>query len=292
MSRQPSFEELLNIPIRDEKGYFQYVKALYEEWRDRRNSGYPTLKRLNRRMDKLSAEIPPQFFTGNIHSPVVIISLNPHADRNGGNTEITAADYCQSWEDYRDFWTRFPEHRYAENGMARREDGRLSNFDRKLHRFLSRNAAEVTSNELARWNLFHLELFPIASPGFNNTRNMDDILFPFVLRSLEAVSLYERDLILFLNRQLGDIIRRMARNDCLEIKGEKVSKIEVKNRKSRCFRREFHVKLSNGACMKIIGAPTFAAQGFDGSSLAEYGMKFFAENERKAIRKSLGIEDK
>ena len=290
MSRQPSFEKLLDTPIRDEKGYFQYVKALYEEWRDRRNSGYPTLKRLNRRMDELSAEIPPQFFTGNIHSPVVIISLNPHADRNGGNTEITAADYCQSWEDYRDFWTRFPEHRYAENGMARREDGRLSNFDRKLHRFLSRNAAEVTSNELARWNLFHLELFPIASPGFNNTRNMDDILFPFVLRSLEAVSLYERDLILFLNRQLGDIIRRMARENVLVLEKENIPEIKVEGRRTRCFRLDLHVKLPNGARMKIIGAPTFATQGFDGAPLANYGMNFFAKNEWNAIEKALGIE--
>lgn len=281
-----TFETLLNIPIRNEKDFFQYVRALYEEWCTRSKAEYSTLRKLEQKLSGLSAELPPQFFTGDIHSPVVVISLNPHADIKGRKSEIRAADYCKNWQEYLDFWTDFPRRRYA--GDARSKDGLLSKFDCRLHRFLRGDVSGVTGDDLAQWNMFHMELFPIASSSFT-TKDVDADLYPFILRSLEAISLFPRDLVLVLNRQLPTLLKRMARNSEIELTEKPESPVQIQGRKSKGARLDYTVKLPNGSCISIVGAPTFAAQGFDGSSLADYSKKLFLPAEHTILQKALGI---
>lgn len=282
-----NFEKLLKTPIHNEDGYLQYVRALYEEWNSQNGeTGYPTHRKMSNCIVGLRTDLPPQFFTGDIRSPFVIISLNPHADADGRKTEIYAAKHCQTWEDYLNFWTNFSHKRYAQDGVPRSPDGGLSYFDCKLHRFLSGSTAEVTSEDLSRWNMFHVELFPIASPSFD-VRHIDESLFPYILRMLEVIALYPRTLVLVLNRKLERLLRKMQRAGMLKLEDFSSLPITISGKKTRAYRQMYTVML-NYTHVKIVAAKTFAMQGFDGEHLISYSQKCFSDEERVAISQAIG----
>lgn len=111
--RTTPFSELLRKPITEVNGYFEYVKALYEEWRASDGKIYPTFETLHHCFTNLNSKLPPQFFTGDINAKVVMISLNSHAGDDKPGAEIDASPFCQTWEKYLHFWTNFAYERYA-----------------------------------------------------------------------------------------------------------------------------------------------------------------------------------
>ena len=287
------FEEKLYSPIRSAEDYFAYVKALYDEWSadaGRERTLYEmTRERVGRCIPGLVDRQPPQFFTGDIHAEMAMISLNPHANENA---EIDTIPFCGSWEDYRSFWVDFPRHRYGENGCAAHTKiARLSYFDRRAQHFLSGCAGEVTAADLAKWNMFHIELFPIGSSDFKSVKvgAIDEYACQYILRMLEALVLTERKLIVALNAQLLKFLKRAKKLNMLT--GLTVRDKSFSIGEKTVLREDYVVKLATGKTLKIAAAKTFAKRGYlSNAELAVYAKKIFSPEEIKTIRSAVGIK--
>ena len=210
-----SFEKLLENPIQTENDYFDYVEALYNEWHERVIK-YPTFKSMLKCFGSLNPDLPPQFFTGNIKSKVVVISLNGHAGDQC--SEIDATEHCKTWREYKKFWTNFVTKRYKEYkiGPNTQKERPVSSFDAKLHQFLSGKNDKVNSEKLAQWDFFHMELCPFLSRSYPASCNID-MMKPYLLRVLDAIALKKRDLILVLNRQICRILDKLKTDNEIDI---------------------------------------------------------------------------
>ena len=213
------FEELLGKPIQINKdrndkykNYYDYVKSLYYEWMLWRylyekliKKWYSSFLTLKKNMPELNPLLPPQFFTGNIESSVVVISLNGHAGDQ--SSEIDATQYCKTWAEYKDFWTNFVTKRYKDYKIDpnTEKERSVSRFDEKLHHFIIGKKVEVNSEVLAKWKLFHIELCPFLSSSYSSSCKLDE-LKPYLLRALDAIALKKRKLILVLNREVCKIL--------------------------------------------------------------------------------------
>ena len=292
------FEELLNKPIKSEKDYFDYVEALYDEWHDRDVNNYPAFNKLNTDMEKLERDLPPQFFTGDIKSRVVMISLNGHAGEQ--RSEIDATNHCNTWEEYKDYWINFVMKRYGDN--SKYKDNPLSSFDTKLHHFLSGSNAEVGSEDLAKWNFFHMELCPFLSSSYPVVKaSAYKTLTNYLLRVLEVIALYKRDQIIVLNGQVCNLLDRFAQKmkhtkkieylngDLQVIKNNESNFYLIKKNKEntsfRARRIDYTVKLMNYGeePLKIIAVPTFAHKAMAGDLFVQYNQKAFTDEEREII---------
>jgi hypothetical protein len=307
---KPSFEELLKKSIHCEKEYFEYVKALYDEWNMwiKTKENYPSFEELKKFMPELNPDLPPQFFTGDIQSNVVMISLNGHAGDKKKDSEVDATGYCKTWDDYLKFWINFVNNRYALNGSANVIQ-KLSNFDEDLHHFLSGNNSKITSNDLLKWNFFHMELCPFLSNKYSVVKaSARQKMMNYLLRVLEAIALHKRDLILVLNGQVCAILdqfiikkhKKKNKNfeEDLQVieKNERSDNLIKKNKEktsSKVKRIDYTVKLMNlgEKTLKIIAVPTFAGQSLAGDLLVEYNKFAFTDEEREIINKAIGISD-
>ena len=286
------FEKRLFSPIESADDYFACVKALYDEWSDCTGQEWlyeRTCEKLERSIPDLVTRQPPQFFTGDINAEMAMISLNPHIN---DNVEIDTIPFCGSWKEYRDFWTDFPRRRYGKNGGAANPNIGLSKFDRRVQHFLSGSDREVTADDLAKWNMFHVELFPIGSEDFKSVRAgaIDDYACAYIICMLQALALAKRKLILVLNAQLRKFLRRAAQLkllDGLEIVGKRSFSIGRK----KVFREDYDVRLMPGQNLKIAAATTFAKKGYlSNAELAEYSKAIFSPEEIKVIKSAVGSD--
>ena len=287
--RLPSFSELLRKPITEVHGYFEYVKALYEEWHACDGKGYPTFETLHNCFPNLNSKLPPQFFTGDINSKVVMISLNSHAGDDKPGTEIDATPFCRTWENYLHFWTNFAYERYAPKGCAAHLIEGVSNFDRKLHRFLNGNAGDVAHSDLARWDIFHVELCPIPSTQFTINAAGMDCLENYLLRSLEAVAATSRLLVLVLNNPVCRMLKRLAKKKVISIDQQEKPLGKVSTRLDG-RRIDYKVSLDEKRSVNIVAIPTFANQALNGVLLETYNHLAFTDKERTIIRKAIGVK--
>lgn len=288
-TRLLSFAETLRRPITEVQEYFEYVKALYEEWHTCDGRGYPTFETLHRCFTNLNARLPPQFFTGDINAKVVIISLNSHAGDDRPGAEIDASPFCQTWENYLHFWTNFTYERYDSKGCVAHLIEGISNFDRKLHRFLKGNAGEVTSRDLASWNVFHMELCPIPSTQFTIDAAGIDCLENYLLRSIDAVATKSRSLVLVLNNPVCRMLERLAKKKTIGIerKERQLGKVSTRLKGRRI---DYKVFLDGKRSVDIVAVPTFACQALNGALLETYNLLAFTDKERAIIRKALGVK--
>lgn len=277
-----SFNQLLQTPITSEASYFDYVRALYEEWKDRDNNGYPTFKRLSWYFENLDSKVPPHFFTGSIEAPVVIISLNSHSGEKN-DREIDMKDYCETWDDYKKFFTNFPSIRYSKK--VAETVSFLSNFDCKLHRFLSGDAAKPTREALAKWNIFHVELCPIASSSFELKRP-DSYICNYLLRTLEAIALYPRSLVLVINNRVCLLLDKMEKQGFLKLEKE-ASELTPPGGGIMLRRIDYSITLSGIAPIRIVAAPSYAYQSISHENLIAYG-KWIVPNAVK--KQALGLD--
>lgn len=294
-----NFEELLNKPIHNEDDYFHYVEALYDEWK-KRVVNYPTFKSMLKCFGCLNPDLPPQFFTGDIKSKVVIISLNGHAGDQ--RSEIDATPHCQEWPMYKDYWENFVTKRYKDYKIDpnTKKERPVSNFDAKLHQFLDGRIVDVTSNDLSQWHLLHMELCPFLSSSYSSSVDIGYIK-NYLLRTLEAIALQKREIVLVLNGQICTILdkfipkkRHTKKNEYLNGDLQVITNIEKsfyltkKNNEKTRFeakRIDYTVKLKNlgEKTLNIVAVPTFAMQGMAGDLLVEYNQKAFMDEERKII---------
>ena len=299
------FEELLKKPIKSADDYFDYVKALYDEWHDRDVNNYPAFNKLNTDMKILGRDLPPQFFTGDIKSSVVMISLNGHS--GGQRSEIDATTHCDTWEEYKKYWINFVMKRYGDN--SKYKDNPVSKFDAKLHHFLSGSNAEVASEDLAKWNFFHMELCPFLSSSYPVVKvSAYNKLTNYLLRLLEVVALYKREQVIVLNRQVCQFLDRFTPEKRHTKKSEYINKdLQVIKNNERSFhltkkcnektrfkakRIDYTVKLKNlgEKTLNIVAVPTFASQGMAGDLLVEYNQEVFSVKERKILVAAIGIK--
>ena len=294
MTNTDNFQPLLEKSITSREEYFSYVKALYEEWKSyrlqaRTEKYFQTCEKLGKYIPQLVPLQPPQFFTGDINFDVAIISLNPHA---GTNYEIDTVPFCQSWEEYLMFWTNFSQERYAKCGKASNLISKLSRFDVKLQHFLSGNINEVTSQELAKWNVFHVELFPIASAGFSIS-GIDEYPCLYLVRMLEVLALKDRQLILVLNAQLSRLLRKAHRLGMLTLEDCRKQTFFIGSKSKKVLRENSVVRLKNGKILNITATPTFACQGYlSNRELAEYSEKIFTAAEKSILIRAIGAAEK
>lgn len=278
-------------PIRSADDYFAYVEALYDEWRGntgRKRGPYAmTCARLGECIPGLVDRQPPQFFAGDINAEMAMISLNPHANEN---VEVDTVPFCGSWEDYRGFWSDFPRRRYGGNGCAADPHIRgLSRFDRRVQHFLSGSAGEVTAADLAKWNIFHIELFPIGSSDFRSVRAgaIDEYACRYIIRMLEALALTERKLIVALNAQLKKFLDRAKKLDMLD--GLTVHRQSFSIGGKKVWREDYDLKLATGETLEIAAARTFARRGYlSDAELAEYAKAIFGRDEISVIKDAIG----
>lgn len=292
------FEELLNKPIQSEDDYFDYVKALYDEWHDRDVNNYPAFNKLNTDMKILERDLPPQFFTGDIKSSVVMISLNGHSGEQ--RSEIDATTHCDTWEEYKDYWINFVMKRYGDN--SKYKDNPVSNFDAKLHHFLTGSNAEVASEDLAKWNFFHMELCPFLSSRYSVVKaSTYNKLTNYLLRLLEVIALYKREQIIVLNGQICQLLDRFIPkkrhtkkseyiNEELQVikNNERSFHLTKKNNEKTRFkakRIDYTVKLKNlgEKTLNIVAVSTFAHRAMAGELFVEYNQKAFTDEEREII---------
>ncbi len=333
---KPSFEELLSKPIhinknKDEdkkdkhnkeekkviyKEYFNYVEALYDEWCNR-IVNYPTFKNMLKCFGSINPDLPPQFFTGDIESDVVMISLNGHAGDKKKDSEIDATIFCKTFVEYFDFWEEFAKNRYSPNGKANIIN-QVSYFDQKLHCFISGNTEKAKSEDLAEWNFFHMELCPFLSSSYHSIKKpAQEIMKKFLFRVLDAIALYPRKRILVLNRQVCKILDKLPMKDnndnypeqSKDVKELWIQKqrleskpITFNNYKIKAFRIDYkiqHIILDgeafkeNDSPLDIIAVPTFAKQSMAGKILIEYGQKAFDEQKHKHdleyLKEAIGV---
>ena len=165
----------------------------------------------------------------------------------------------------------------------------ISNFDRKLHRFLKGNDGEVASGDLAKWDTFHVELCPIPSTKFTIDATGMDCLENYLLRSIEAVATKPRSLVLVLNNPVCRMLERMAKKKTIEIKRTERLLGKVSPRLNG-RRIDYEVCLDGKRSVSIIAVPTFANRSLNGVLLETYNLLAFTDKERAIIRKAIGVK--
>lgn len=293
-----TFDNLLNKQIDDEKTYFKFVKACYEEWKKRQfnNSYHNRITRYNMVLGNLYEDTCPQFFTGKINSQVVVVSLNPKHDPKN-TREFNVNPLVASWEEYLNFWTNFPRERYSDNGVIRTKklfsENRLSHFDVKLDMFLR---GEKTSdkrklrNRLSQWNFFHIELCPFPSQYFQ-LLNLTNELALYLLRSLEAISLFDRKLIIIPNKPTINVLRYLVSNKQIVLKEDKSIRSihcdwynqKKEHKEFDTDRRKLTVELKNKKQISLDLAPSFNINWMNGQPMLQYSNQFFSLDEKKIL---------
>ena len=285
-----SHQDLLTTVIYEDQDYIDYVKSAYDEWEQGGRKGNP-----------------PQFFTGSMESKLAVISLNPHSGDAQQNSEI---DYNKamekhgrkwSWDVYYQFYSNFCQERYGDGGIASDQIDGLSRFDRELHCFFSGNN-NPTKQDLAGWKIFHVEISYKETPNYRPQQAEKENNCRSLLRSLEAISLRERSMIILLNgygcslidsrkfqRELNFSVQRDDHGDLryriIPRKGELTGFAQ---------RRDYSIRLPNGRCTKLVATPTFplkqVGNRFDFTE--RYYHNAFTDVEKDKLAQGLGIPHK
>ena len=146
----------------------------------------------------------PHFFTGDIHSKLVLVHLNPKRNKNiwGKKCEIDFADY---WENS----VHFGKKVYGKNSPRTHK----SPFDHKQVRFLKPFGILPFKNDVYH-NLevvidqkLQLELVPFGSPNFNYHKIGAKNLQPFIERLLNLINESKREYIIFCGRIFQEILK-------------------------------------------------------------------------------------
>ncbi len=278
------FKELLHKVIRTKQDYLDYVRAGYEEWAcgDRHNN-------------------PPQFFTGSIESELAVISLNEHTGDAKPKNEVTYTDIIHkdkwNWDVYYQFYSNFCHERYDEDGRAAHQIPGLSNFDRELHCFFSGNL-DPQKEDLARWKIFHAEISHIGTTNYNRPQEETEDRCLSLLRTLEAISIKKRSLIVLLNREGCILIKKMNRKGMLKaehiVENDKRFSINPNNdnlARRNAERIDYNLTLPNGNSINLIATPTFPLRqvGNRFAFMQRYYQYAFTQEEKKILAAGLGI---
>lgn len=294
-----TFDELLSKPIRSEENFKAYVKALYDEWQGYKERGvFPTADRLDKYMEGLERGLPPQFFSGKLDSPVVLLALNPHAGGKDSAREVPHEPFYASFREYWDYWQNFTHERYAKDGKVAayyRGKGELppdSKFDNKLLCFLSALAGKNEGeSRLEDVGTLGLEFIPLCSRNFELSR-MDGYISLYVRRVLDVLFLHRRTLVIILNGRLcgalesmeapGGGMKMLDRQRLLRIKKDGTPAV----RGSWVMRYE--LSREDGKELSIVAAPTFADRYLNGAALEDYAQKIartvLTDTEKQALR--------
>ena len=275
--RMNTYQELLCKSIACKQDYLDYVRSGFEEWArgSRKNN-------------------PPQFFTGDINSKLAVISLNPHSGEASPNSEIDYRSYCVSWEKYLSFFSNFCFERYAPCGCAANVINRLSNFDKELHCFFGGKRVP-RQEDLAKWKIFHVEIFHIETTKYTCPPNERSQRCLSLLRALEAISLFERSMVVLLNRDGCNLIETMNRNGIIRATLEKDSKYPIipnKGKPERNARRiDYGITLPNRRFIKLVATPSFPLKqvGNRFDFMERYYQNAFSDEEKKLLAQGLGL---
>jgi hypothetical protein len=142
----------------------------------------------------------PLFFTGDLHSPLVLVHPNPQ-QRESQAAEHEGAFEYQGFDDYLTRHRRFGHHRW-ELG-----DEHPSPVDHKEMRFLRHwgviDFLDAATSDEKRTNAaraidqkLQLELIPYGSPRFPPGGLASDVVAPFYERLMRVVTAYPRDYVI------------------------------------------------------------------------------------------------
>ena len=290
-----TFDELLSKPILADSGFDSYVKALYDEWQDSQKGGaFPTADRLSTYIKGIRRDMPPQFFTGRLDSPVVLLSLNPHADGKGSAKEVLHEPFCTTWEDYLKYWQNFAHERYADGGGVKARYGSKlpsSHFDDKLLLFFAAAAGvKADRRMLEKQHWLGLDFIPLNSPAFPPLK-IDDYIRLYISRIVDVLFLHERKLVIVLNGMICKLLQKSSSADFTVSKPEKsafkVKKTDGTDSARNCSVERFRIQRKDGKGLNIVAATSFARQDLNGVPLENYGRQGFSDSEKQIVQEML-----
>lgn len=244
----------------------QTVKDNFEDWK---NQGYcQAAIDLNKKIgEDYFDTASPQFFTGDIHSKIVLVHLNPKKNQDKWNEKCNDADFDAYWERH----ALFGNKNYGKNSPRTHK----SPFDHKQIRFL-KPFGILPFNEDAYHNLevvvdkkLQLELVPFGSPDFIYQRVGIENLQPFINLLLDTILESKREYIIF----CGKIFSKILVNSIVD---KKVHSFQLTKNDGKPTISNFEVinvrlKHNNSEIIAAI-APQFAKQGYP---VDRYGEKVY-----------------
>jgi hypothetical protein len=147
---------------------------------------------------------PPQFFTGDLDAPLVLVHLNPKAASNNFAPRFEGTLPFRTFEEYFDLYRHFGARKYGPGSPRTHR----SPFDYKQIRFLrpfgvidfvderSRDD-RFTNLELAIDRKLQLELIPYASAAFSTRGFTKQILEPHYERIVRVITARPRRYVIF-----------------------------------------------------------------------------------------------
>lgn len=277
-----SFKELLEKTITSEDDYLSYVKAAFDDWK---NKNYSSAEELAKYIENLNTKSEPHFFYGRLDSDFVILALNPHSDEKKPGSEVKGE--AGNWDEYLKLATDFNKERYLSSGSLYKKVP--SHFDKKCLSFLNKqsysNDDEVNA-KLAESHNLQIELCPFSSPSFSvkkdaNKKELDAILEKYLLRTLEVINIHKRKWVLVLNSQTCNILDKLSKHNKEGFSIQKESseqffltKKDGKETKKKAKKIVYKVSVNGSEAFKIIAAPTFANQSIGNALAADYGKHF------------------
>lgn len=225
---------------------------------------------------RFNTDTLPQYFTGRLDAPIVLVHLNPKQDddpRHKGTWTSEVKDIAQ----YLDECEHFGRRMYGAEAKGEHK----SPFDKKQIRFLSslgamefepgdskaailRNLEKVVDDKL------QLEIVPYGSPTFRNSAAMRAALAPYWDQVLDVIleDGCPRQWVLFCGRVFEPLIREYIVGPVHEFN----LKTAAGHHEAKCsrFARLEIVRHRDGRVVRAGWAPSFSRQGIP---MYEYGAK-------------------
>jgi hypothetical protein len=155
----------------------------------------------------------PQYFTGDLSAPLVLVHLNPKQDgRRPGRDRYTGP--VPTLDGYLDEYTLFGRGRYGPSSPRTHR----SPFDHKQIRFLrpfnainfiGEDEPDARSTNLQRVidDKLQLEVIPYQSVTFSRRGMTEQVLAPHYRRLLATITAAPRQYVIFCGRVLADLLR-------------------------------------------------------------------------------------
>lgn len=225
---------------------------------------------------------PPQYFTGDLKSQLVLIHLNPQS--NQGDKDFKNFN---SFDDYWNFFTQFGKLHYGQESDRKHN----SPFDKKQIRFLKpfnvlpfkdveHKASSKVKIEDQYYNLeividkkLQLELIPYGSKKFDYKLLEEQQMNYYITLILDVISFYDRRYVIFCGRVFEKLLQKYIVN-------ERSHKFRlIKKETGAISKKEYElINLTlkhNDKSINAAIAPQFAMQGAPVDKYAEKIIKLY-----------------